>query len=173
MLGATGGVVRLTQSHDNDRKKCDRGTSSLVVCIPLWWASYLRGRTPPLSPLSFKQSQFPFLHRHFPPITCPLRLATATLLVLGRHPPEAMDPPDPRPSSEVLEGLEQSPHDKRQCRFVKLENGFEALLIHDPEANMDGVALNIAVGSFSDDANSQGMAMAVLVRKSSNPHRLH
>lgn len=68
-----------------------------------------------------------------------------------------------RPSSVVLvtDKLEKPSIDERQYRVIQLENGLEALLAHDPEADKASAALDVNVGNYSDEAEMPGMAHAV------------
>jgi insulysin len=40
--------------------------------------------------------------------------------------------------------------DDRSYRMIRLENGLEALLIHDPNTDKAAAAMNVGVGSLSD-----------------------
>lgn len=63
---------------------------------------------------------------------------------------------------EVLaDHLERPALDNRSYRVVRLPNQLEALLIHDPETDKAAAALDVNVGSFSDDFDMPGMAHAV------------
>ncbi|TFB05329.1 Putative zinc protease [Trichoderma ghanense] len=68
-----------------------------------------------------------------------------------------------RPSSVVLltDKLEKPSIDEREYRVIRLENGLEALLAHDPEADKASAALDVNVGNYSDEADMPGMAHAV------------
>jgi insulysin len=67
----------------------------------------------------------------------------------------------------ITEQLEKPEVDDRSYRVIKLPNQMEVLLIHDPNTDKDGAALNIKVGNFSDPDNMPGMAHALEV---SLPH---
>lgn len=43
--------------------------------------------------------------------------------------------------------------DIRDYRYVKLPNELQALLIHDPEAEMSAASMFVGVGSLSDPVN--------------------
>jgi hypothetical protein len=61
----------------------------------------------------------------------------------------------------LTDSLEKPSLDDRHYRLVRLENGLEALLAHDPETDMASAALDVNVGSFSDEDGMPGMAHAV------------
>jgi insulysin len=61
----------------------------------------------------------------------------------------------------VAAQVERPELDNRQYRIVKLDNGLEALLIHDPDTDKASAALDVNVGSFSDADDMPGMAHAV------------
>jgi insulysin len=54
------------------------------------------------------------------------------------------------PYAEFKRTIQKSPHDKRNYRLIRLENGLEAMLIHDPQADQAAASLNVAVGHLSD-----------------------
>lgn len=66
-------------------------------------------------------------------------------------------------SSVVLltDQLEKPSLDDRDYRVVRLENGLEALLVHDLETDKASAALDVHVGNFSDEEGMPGMAHAV------------
>ncbi|HSH57595.1 MAG TPA: insulinase family protein, partial [Halomonas sp.] len=51
-----------------------------------------------------------------------------------------------------------SPHDERDYRVLRLENGFTALLVSDPDADKAAASLNVSVGSAQDPADLSGLA---------------
>jgi len=51
--------------------------------------------------------------------------------------------------------------DNRSYRVIRLPNQLEALLIHDPDTDKASAAMDVNVGSFSDDEAMPGMAHAV------------
>ncbi|OAQ98847.1 hypothetical protein LLEC1_05979 [Akanthomyces lecanii] len=61
----------------------------------------------------------------------------------------------------LTDQLEKPSLDDRQYRVVRLENGLEALLVHDPETDKASAALDVNVGNFSDEDGMPGMAHAV------------
>jgi len=61
----------------------------------------------------------------------------------------------------VTERLETSSLDDRAYRVVRLSNGLEALLVRDPQADKASAAMDVGVGSFSDEDDMPGMAHAV------------
>lgn len=48
--------------------------------------------------------------------------------------------------------------DNRDYKVIKLQNGLEALLVHDPETDKASASLDVNVGSFSDPADLNGLA---------------
>ena len=60
---------------------------------------------------------------------------------------------------EAFEGSMEKPLiDKREYKLIRLENGLEALLIHDPEADKASAAMDVRVGHLSDPEGLYGMA---------------
>ena len=45
----------------------------------------------------------------------------------------------------------KSPNDRRNFRYIKLQNDLEALLISDQETSIAAVSLSVGVGSLQDD----------------------
>jgi hypothetical protein len=54
----------------------------------------------------------------------------------------------------------KSREDNRQYRVITLKNDLQVLLVHDPEAEKSGAALDVAVGHFQDPAELPGLAHA-------------
>ena len=65
------------------------------------------------------------------------------------------------PIERVTDKLEAPALDNRSYRVIRLSNKLEALLVHDPDTDKAGAAVNVNVGSFSDDDDMPGMAHAV------------
>lgn len=65
------------------------------------------------------------------------------------------------PIERVTDKLEAPALDNRSYRVIRLPNKVEALLVHDPDTDKAGAAVNVNVGSFSDDDDMPGMAHAV------------
>lgn len=61
----------------------------------------------------------------------------------------------------LADNLQKPIVDDRSYRVIKLPNQLEALLIHDPETDKASAAMDVNVGSFSDDEEMPGMAHAV------------
>ncbi|MCE8016812.1 peptidase M16 [Halomonas sp. MCCC 1A17488] len=51
-----------------------------------------------------------------------------------------------------------SPHDSRDYRVLRLDNGLTALLVSDPEADRAAASLNVGVGSAQDPDDLAGLA---------------
>jgi hypothetical protein len=67
----------------------------------------------------------------------------------------------PSPAVLLTDNLEKPSLDDRLYRVVRLDNGLEALLVHDPETDKASAALDVNVGNFSDEDWMPGMAHAV------------
>jgi insulysin len=67
----------------------------------------------------------------------------------------------PGPAAVLLTDLEKSSLDDRDYRVIRLPNGLEVLLVHDPETDKASAGLDVNVGSFSDEDDMPGMAHAV------------
>lgn len=65
------------------------------------------------------------------------------------------------PIERVADKLEAPALDDRSYRVIRLSNKLEALLVHDPDTDKAGAAVNVNVGSFSDADDMPGMAHAV------------
>ena len=61
----------------------------------------------------------------------------------------------------LAEELEKPLLDDRSYRVIRLPNQLEALLIHDPDTDKASAAMDVNVGSFSDEDDMPGMAHAV------------
>ena len=72
--------------------------------------------------------------------------------------PDRSVPPGP---VLVADNMERPALDNRTYRVIRLPNNLEALLIHDPDTDKVSAALDVNVGSFSDDDEMPGMAHAV------------
>ncbi|KAL9126635.1 MAG: hypothetical protein Q9175_007885, partial [Cornicularia normoerica] len=65
------------------------------------------------------------------------------------------------PIERLTDKLEAPALDDRSYRVIRLPNKLEALLVHDPDTDKAGAAVNVNVGSFSDADDMPGMAHAV------------
>jgi insulysin len=70
------------------------------------------------------------------------------------HSPTAAAPP---PADQLDTPL----NDDRSYRLLTLPNMLEVLIVHDPSTDRASAAMDVNVGSFSDDRDMQGMAHAV------------
>lgn len=61
----------------------------------------------------------------------------------------------------VTDRLETPSLDDRSYRVIRLSNNLEALLVHDPQTDKASAAMDVNVGSFSDEDDMPGMAHAV------------
>jgi len=61
----------------------------------------------------------------------------------------------------VTDRLETPSLDDRTYRVIRLPNGLEALLVHDAQTDKASAAMDVNVGSFSDEDDMPGMAHAV------------
>ena len=65
------------------------------------------------------------------------------------------------PATVVTNNIEKPSLDGRDYRFIKLDNELEALLVHDPDTDKASAALDVNVGSFSNEDDMPGLAHAV------------
>ncbi|KAH6624653.1 Metalloenzyme, LuxS/M16 peptidase-like protein [Chaetomium sp. MPI-SDFR-AT-0129] len=83
-----------------------------------------------------------------------------------------MAPPRPEPQSStgppalgeavvVTDRLEKPSLDDRSYRVIRLPNQLEALIVHDAKTDKASAAMDVNVGSFSDEDDMPGMAHAV------------
>lgn len=84
-------------------------------------------------------------------LTLRLRFGTSPIRSFARMPP----------IERVTDKLEAPALDDRSYRVIRLPNKLEALLVHDPDTDKAGAAVNVNVGSFSDADDMPGMAHAV------------
>lgn len=68
----------------------------------------------------------------------------------------------------LTDHLEKPALDKRQYRVIQLKNGFEVLLVHDPNTDKASAAVTVSAGSFLD-GDLPGGASAVMVCSSLFP----
>jgi insulysin len=66
-----------------------------------------------------------------------------------------------RPVERLTDRLETPSLDDRDYRVIRLCNQLEVLLVHDPETDKASAAMDVNVGSFSDEDDMPGMAHAV------------
>jgi len=72
--------------------------------------------------------------------------------------PMDVPPPIAAPDAPPPEAPRRPAIDERDYAFARLDNGLDALLISDPEADKAAAALSVATGSFADPADRQGLA---------------
>lgn len=70
----------------------------------------------------------------------------------------AADAPSTAASLPTSGGVIVSPNDERDYRTLTLDNGLEALLIHDPDADKAAAAMNVAAGSDQNPDAIPGLA---------------
>ncbi|GHB17024.1 peptidase M16 [Salinicola rhizosphaerae] len=87
-------------------------------------------------------------------------LLISLALGLGIAPALADTSTDPITPSEAPQAgsIIQSPNDHRAYRAVTLDNGLEALLISDPQADKAAAAMDVSVGSDYDPKDMPGLA---------------
>jgi secreted Zn-dependent insulinase-like peptidase len=61
----------------------------------------------------------------------------------------------------ITDRLETPSLDDRSYRVIRLPNQLEALLVHDAKTDKASAAMDVNVGSFSDEDDMPGMAHAV------------
>ncbi len=54
--------------------------------------------------------------------------------------------------------IQKSDQDDREYRVIRLENGLEAVLVHDASADMSAASLNVAVGHLSDPVSTRAIS---------------
>lgn len=52
--------------------------------------------------------------------------------------------------------IQKSQQDDREHRLIRLENGLQAMLIHDAKADKAAASLDVAVGHLHDPVSSSG-----------------
>ena len=58
---------------------------------------------------------------------------------------------DGRPAYYLYDSeIHKSVNDDREYRFIRLENGLEAVLVHDAKTDKAAASMNVTVGSFND-----------------------
>jgi insulysin len=67
----------------------------------------------------------------------------------------------PSRAERITDQMERPALDDRSYRVLSLANQLEVLLIHDPDTDKASAALDVNVGSFSDEDDMPGMAHAV------------
>ncbi len=82
-------------------------------------------------------------------------LALLALVACAPKAPPAAAPDAAEPAAvEVI----KSPIDGRDYRFLELDNGLEALLIHDPDTDMASASLHVHIGHYADPVDRMGLA---------------
>jgi insulysin len=76
-------------------------------------------------------------------------------------PHSSADPPVSGDVEIVTDRLETPSLDDRSYRVIRLPNQLEALIVHDPKTDKASAAMDVNVGSFSDEDEMPGMAHAV------------
>jgi insulysin len=77
------------------------------------------------------------------------------------EPRSAAGPLAPGEVEVVTDRLETPSLDDRSYRVIRLPNQLEALIVHDPKTDKASAAMDVNVGSFSDEDEMPGMAHAV------------
>ncbi|KAF7323964.1 Insulin-degrading enzyme [Mycena kentingensis (nom. inval.)] len=71
---------------------------------------------------------------------------------------QRVDPPDAPPYSVFTKSIQKSQQDSRDYRLIRLENGLEAMLVHDGKADKAAAALDVGVGHLQDPDDMPGLA---------------
>jgi hypothetical protein len=50
--------------------------------------------------------------------------------------------------------IQKSQQDDREYRLIRLDNGLQAMLVHDPKADKAAASLDVAVGHFQDPVST-------------------
>jgi len=69
----------------------------------------------------------------------------------------------------LLSEIEKPKSDDRNYKFIKLKNGFQILLIQDPDTDIAAVAMNVGVGYLSDPVR---IYLALMRLYLNNNHRM-
>ncbi|KAJ7256509.1 Metalloenzyme, LuxS/M16 peptidase-like protein [Mycena haematopus] len=62
------------------------------------------------------------------------------------------------PFSVFTKSLQKSAQDDREYRLIRLENGLEAMLVHDAKADKAAASLDVAIGHLDDPDDMPGLA---------------
>ncbi|KAJ7311450.1 Metalloenzyme, LuxS/M16 peptidase-like protein, partial [Mycena albidolilacea] len=71
---------------------------------------------------------------------------------------ERVTPVSAPPFSVFTKSLQKSAQDDREYRLIRLENGLEAVLVHDSKADKAAASLDVAVGHLHDPDDMPGLA---------------
>ncbi|KAJ7137711.1 insulin-degrading enzyme [Mycena epipterygia] len=71
---------------------------------------------------------------------------------------ERVTPATAPPFSVFKNSLQKSPQDDRSYRVIRLDNGLEAVLVHDEKADKAAASLDVAVGHLMDPDDMPGLA---------------
>lgn len=61
------------------------------------------------------------------------------------------------------QSIVKSPNDDREYRLIRLENGLEAMLVHDRSADKAAASLEVAVGHLQDPVGSFSLMVGIIV----------
>ncbi|KAI0780630.1 insulin-degrading enzyme [Trametes elegans] len=64
----------------------------------------------------------------------------------------------PAPYEVYSKPVEKSPQDDREYRLIRLDNGLQAMLVHDAKADKAAASLDVAVGHLYDPDDMPGLA---------------
>ncbi|KAI0636675.1 insulin-degrading enzyme [Trametes polyzona] len=64
----------------------------------------------------------------------------------------------PAPYEVYSKPIEKSPQDDREYRVIRLDNGLQAMLVHDAKADKAAASLDVAVGHLYDPDDMPGLA---------------
>lgn len=78
---------------------------------------------------------------------------------------ERVTPVSAPPFSVFTKSLQKSAQDDREYRLIRLENGLEAVLVHDSKADKAAASLDVAVGHLHDPVRKHAFfgAFSVLI----------
>jgi len=95
------------------------------------------------------------------PITRQLRRYSNMVQVEGwRQVPATTEIPA---HSVFLKAIEKPETDDRDYRLIRLQNGLQALLIHDPKADKAAAAMDVGVGHLSDPVSAYCSVLSAFV----------
>jgi hypothetical protein len=89
------------------------------------------------------------LRHHIGSVALPRKMATSTISDGSDWRRVAPEGPTP-PFNVFTKPLLISEQDERQYRLIRLDNGLQAILVHDDKADKAAASLDVAVGHLSD-----------------------
>ena len=142
-----------------------QGTPSLSVTVPettLHYSSVSSSYSPVLVMTSLAPTSASVTSREQIPPTTMLSPSpsqpSAYITSVSSHVPSPTPTPAVTPLPQPNTEVEKSARDNRTYQVLYLDNQLRVLLISDPDSNISAAAMEVAVGSFSDPPEVQGLA---------------